>query len=42
MQQFVAFQGKCIGFKQIFIWPKDILFGLIKCYLIQLNLLFQS
>ena len=37
-----SFKKKFIWYKQIFIWPKDILFDLNKCYLIQINLLFES
>ena len=39
MQLFLCFGEKFILFEQIFIWPKDILFELNKCYLIQINLL---
>ena len=38
---FLCFKEKCIWFKQIFIEPKDILFKLNKCYLIQINILFE-
>ena len=42
MHSFLYFEEKSILFKRIFIWHKDISFELIKCYLIQINLLFES
>ena len=38
----ICFEEKFFQFKEIFIWPKDILFELNKCYLTQINLLFES